>query len=49
LLRISSPSFTASEPDSTDSEKTKIRSKKIRIYPSSELNKTWRKWLAACR
>jgi putative transposase len=49
LLRISSPSLTASAPDSTDSANTKLRSRKIRIYPSSELNKTWRKWLAACR
>ena len=48
-LRTSSPSSTASAPDSTDSESTKLRSRKLRIYPSSELNKTWRKWLAACR
>jgi putative transposase len=48
-LRTSSPSSTASDPGSTASESTKLRSKKIRIYPSSELNKTWRKWLAACR
>jgi putative transposase len=55
-LRTSLPSFTATAsrkqataPGSTDSENTKLRSRKIRIYPSSELNKTWRKWLAACR
>ncbi|WP_339383760.1 helix-turn-helix domain-containing protein, partial [Tychonema sp. LEGE 07196] len=27
----------------------KLKSHKIRIYPSQELNKVWRKWLAACR
>ncbi|MBV9385747.1 MAG: transposase [Chroococcidiopsidaceae cyanobacterium CP_BM_ER_R8_30] len=32
-----------------DLESTNLQSKKIRIYPSSELNKHWRKWLAACR
>ncbi|MET0115613.1 MAG: helix-turn-helix domain-containing protein, partial [Limnospira maxima] len=26
-----------------------MQSKKIRIYPSLELEKTWKKWLAACR
>ncbi|MGI2904268.1 RNA-guided endonuclease InsQ/TnpB family protein [Tolypothrix sp. VBCCA 56010] len=26
-----------------------LKSKKIRIYPTHELNKVWRKWLAACR
>jgi putative transposase len=48
-LRTSLPSSTASAPGSTDSFSTKLRSRKSRIYPSSELNKTWRKWLAACR
>ncbi|MBW4491622.1 MAG: transposase [Oscillatoria princeps RMCB-10] len=48
-MRTSSLSFTASAPGSTDSESTKLRSRKIRIYPSPELNKAWRKWLAACR
>lgn len=48
-LKTSSPFFTASVPASTDSENTKLRSKKIRIYPSPDLNKVWRKWLAACR
>ncbi|WP_435388455.1 RNA-guided endonuclease InsQ/TnpB family protein, partial [Laspinema olomoucense] len=33
----------------TDCVNTKLRSKKIQIYPSPELNKVWRKWLAACR
>lgn len=32
-----------------DSASTRLRCKKIRIYPSVELNKLWRKWLAACR
>jgi putative transposase len=48
-LRTSSPSSTALAPDYTDCGNTKLRSKKIRIYPSPELNKVWRKWLAACR
>jgi putative transposase len=48
-LKTSSQSFTASAVDCTDSESTNLKSKKIRIYPTSELNKVWRKWLAACR
>ncbi|BAI93333.1 hypothetical protein NIES39_O00820 [Arthrospira platensis NIES-39] len=48
-LRTSSPSSTASVSDYTDGVNTKLRSKKIRIYPSPELNQVWRKWLAACR
>jgi putative transposase len=48
-LRTSWQSFTASPPDSTDCENTSLKSKKIRIYPSFELNKVWRRWLAACR
>ncbi|UWU50872.1 Helix-turn-helix domain-containing protein [Limnospira platensis C1] len=48
-LRTSSPSSTALAPDYTDGVNTKLRSKKIRIYPSPELNQVWRKWLAACR
>ncbi|MET0115519.1 MAG: helix-turn-helix domain-containing protein [Limnospira maxima] len=32
----------------TDSESINLPSKKIRIYPSPELAKTWKKWLAAC-
>lgn len=48
-LRTSSPFFTASVLASTDSGNTKLRSRKIRIYPSPDLNKVWRKWLAACR
>ncbi|EKD07725.1 putative transposase [Arthrospira platensis C1] len=48
-LRTSSPSSTALAPDSSEQVNTKLRSKKIRIYPSPELNQVWRKWLAACR
>lgn len=48
-LRICSPSFTVSVQGFTDSASTRLRSRKIRIYPSVELNKLWRKWLAACR
>lgn len=35
--------------DSSTCENTSLKSKKIRIYPTQELNKVWRKWLAACR
>lgn len=35
--------------DCTLDESIKLKSQKIRIYPSQELNKVWRKWLAACR
>jgi putative transposase len=48
-LRTSWQSFTASPLDSTDSENTNLKSRKIRIYPNPELNKVWHKWLAACR
>jgi len=48
-LKTSSPYSTASVVDYMDSENTKLRSKKIKIYPSSELKKDWNKWLAACR
>lgn len=48
-LKISSPSFTTSVQGFTDSGNTRLRCRKIRIYPSIELNKIWRKWLAACR
>ncbi|AFY85330.1 Helix-turn-helix domain/Probable transposase [Oscillatoria acuminata PCC 6304] len=49
LVRTSSPSSTVSVADSMEGVNTKLRSKKIRIYPGPELNKVWRKWLAACR
>jgi putative transposase len=48
-LRTSWQSFTVSPPDSTDCENTSLKSKKIRIYPNFELNRVWRRWLAACR
>ncbi|MFE1747724.1 RNA-guided endonuclease InsQ/TnpB family protein [Coleofasciculus sp. H7-2] len=48
-MRIYSPSFIASAQGFTDSANTRLRCKKIRIYPSVELGKIWRKWLAACR
>lgn len=48
-LKTSSPFFTASVQGFTDSANTRLRSRKIRIYPSVKLNKVWRKWLAACR
>ena len=48
-LKTSWQSSTALVVDSTDSESINLKSLKIRIYPSQELNKVWRKWLAACR
>ena len=48
-LKISSPSSIVSHRDCTDLESIKLRCDKIRIYPSPQLNKEWRKWLAACR
>jgi len=48
-LRISLPYFTASVLDSTDSESTSLRCRKIQIYPSPELNRVWKQWNAACR
>jgi len=48
-LKISLPFSTVFPPDYTDLENTKLRCDKIRIYPSPELNKIWRKWLGACR
>ncbi|WP_293336947.1 transposase [Microcoleus sp. CAWBG58] len=48
-MKTSWQSSTALVVDSTDSESINLKSKKIRIYPSQELNKVWRKWLAACR
>ncbi|MBE9166876.1 transposase [Pleurocapsales cyanobacterium LEGE 06147] len=48
-MKTYSQSLTTSVADSTDSEKTRLKSKKIRVYPEAELNKEWRKWLAGCR
>lgn len=48
-LKMSLPSSTFSVVDSTDCESTKIKSKKIRIYPESKLADIWHKWIAASR
>lgn len=48
-LKTSLPSSTASVADSMDLESIKLRSRKIKIYPSSQLKKEWNKWVAACR
>jgi len=48
-LKTFSPSYTVSLADSTDCESTKLRCKKIRIYPSPELKKMWNQWISACR
>ncbi|MCV3212777.1 transposase [Plectonema radiosum NIES-515] len=42
-------SSTVLAADSCTCENISLKSKKIRIYPTQELNKVWRKWLAACR
>lgn len=49
LLKISLQSSTASVPDSKASESISLRSRKIQIYPSPELNRVWKQWIAACR
>ena len=48
-LKTFSPSSTASQADCMDSGSTKLRSRKIKIYPSPQLKILWNKWLAACR
>lgn len=48
-LKTFSPYSIVSQADCTDSENTKLRCKKIKIYPSPELKKLWNKWLSACR
>jgi len=48
-LKTYLPLSMSSVADSTDSESISLQSKKIRIYPSPELRKIWKKWLAACR
>lgn len=48
-LKIFLPSSIASQADCTDSESIKLRSRKIKVYPSLELKKQWNKWIAACR
>lgn len=48
-LRTSLPSCTASVPGSMGLENTKLRCRKIQIYPSVELRRKWKQWSAACR
>ena len=48
-LRMSSQSSTALAADSMDSGNINLRSKKIQLYPDSNLKKEWNKWLAAIR
>ncbi len=48
-LRTFLPSSTASVQDSTDLGSTSLKSKKIQIYPSPDLNRVWKQWNAACR
>ncbi|MUG91870.1 helix-turn-helix domain-containing protein [Scytonema sp. UIC 10036] len=39
----------SSVPNSMDSGNTNRKSKKIQIYPETNLKIVYRKWLAACR
>jgi putative transposase len=48
-LRTYSQSSTVSAQDFTDCESINLKCKKIRIYPSAELAKIWKQWVAACR
>lgn len=48
-LRTCLPSSTALVQGSMDSESISLKSKKIQIYPSPELNRVWKQWNAACR
>ncbi len=48
-LKTSSPFSTVFPADYTDLESIKLRSRKIKIYPSYELKKLWNKWVAAVR
>ncbi len=48
-LTTSLQSSTVSQPDCTDSENIRLKSLKIRIYPSPSLHPIWKKWLAASR
>ncbi|MGB7709640.1 MAG: transposase [Microcoleus sp.] len=48
-MKTSSQFSTILAVDCTDSESINLKSKKIRIYPTPELHKVWRQWLAACR
>ena len=48
-LKISLPSSTSLVADSTVLESTNLLSKKIRVYPETELAAKWRTWIAASR
>ena len=48
-LKISLPSSMSLVADSTDSGNTNLLSKKIRVYPETELAAKWRTWIAASR
>jgi putative transposase len=48
-LKMFWQSSTSSVAASTDCVSTNLKSRKIRIYPSSELSKVWRTWIAAAR
>ncbi len=48
-LKISSPLSTSLAVDSTASENTSLLSKKIRIYPETQLKLKWRTWINAAR
>ena len=48
-LKTYLPLDISTEADSLTDESISLQSKKIRIYPSPELETTWKKWLAACR
>lgn len=49
LLKIFWQSSTASVQDSTGLGSISLKSRKIQIYPSPELNRVWKQWNAACR
>lgn len=48
-LKISYESSRLTIADSTDSVKTNLLSKKIRVYPETKLAEKWRTWVAASR
>jgi putative transposase len=49
LLKTSLQLSTSLVADYTDSENTKLKSKKIRIYPELKLRKLYKRWFAAAR
>ena len=48
-LKMCWQSSTSLAAVSTDCVSTNLKSRKIRIYPSSELSKVWRTWIASAR